>query len=69
VFGSDRGRDSESGGGLWALARVAKEENIGMKKYSKTEKHKVGAREEWLAARLKLRKAEKEHTRRGTSLR
>ena len=39
-----------SGGGLGALARVAKEENIGMKKNSKTEKHKVGAREEWLAA-------------------
>ena len=34
-----------SGGGLWALARVAREENIGMKKNSKTEKHK-GAREE-----------------------
>jgi len=57
-----------SGGGLWALARVAKEENIGMKKNSKTEKHKVGAREEWLAARLKLLKAEKEHTRRGDEL-
>ena len=57
-----------SGGGLWALARVAKEENIGMKKNSKAEKHKVGAREEWLAARLKLLKAEKEHTRRGDEL-
>ena len=57
-----------SGGGLWALAPVAKEENIGMKKNSKTEKHKVGAREEWLAARLKLLKAEKEHTRRGDEL-
>jgi len=40
-----------SGGGLWALARVAKEEDIGMKKNSKTEKHKVATREEWLAAR------------------
>ena len=55
-----------SGGGLWALARVAKE--LGMKKNSKTEKHKVGAREEWLAARLKLLKAEKEHTWRGDEL-
>jgi predicted dithiol-disulfide oxidoreductase (DUF899 family) len=39
-----------------------------MKKNSKTEKHKVGAREEWLAARLKLLKAEKEYTRRGDEL-
>jgi predicted dithiol-disulfide oxidoreductase (DUF899 family) len=30
--------------------------------------HKVGAREEWLAERLKLLKAEKEHTRRGDEL-
>jgi predicted dithiol-disulfide oxidoreductase (DUF899 family) len=68
VFGSDRGATATSGGGVWALARVAEEENIGMKKNSKTEKHKVGAREEWLAARLKLLKAEKEHTRRGDEL-
>jgi predicted dithiol-disulfide oxidoreductase (DUF899 family) len=39
-----------------------------MKKNSKTEKQKVGAREEWLAARLKLLKAEKEHTRRGDEI-
>jgi predicted dithiol-disulfide oxidoreductase (DUF899 family) len=57
-----------SGGVLRALARVANKENIGMKKNSKTEKHKVGTREEWLAARLKLLKAEKEHTRRGDEL-
>ncbi len=57
-----------SAGGLWALARAAKEEDIGMKKNSKIEKHKVGTREEWLAARLKLLKAEKEHTRRGDEL-
>jgi predicted dithiol-disulfide oxidoreductase (DUF899 family) len=31
-------------------------------------KHKTGAREEWLAARLELLKAEKEHTRRGDEL-
>ena len=31
-------------------------------------KHKTGTREEWLAARLKLLKAEKEHTRRGDEL-
>jgi peroxiredoxin len=57
-----------SGGGLWALARIAKEEDIGMKKNPKTEKHKVGTGEEWLGARLKLLKAEKEHTRRGDEL-
>ena len=57
-----------SGGGLWALAGVAKEESLGMKKNSKTEKHKVGEREEWLTARLKLLEAEKEHTRRGDEL-
>jgi predicted dithiol-disulfide oxidoreductase (DUF899 family) len=57
-----------SAGGLRALARVAKEEDIGTKKNSKTEKHKVGMREEWLAARLKLLKAEKEHTRLGDEL-
>jgi len=31
-------------------------------------KHKVGTREDWLAARLKLLKAEKEYTRRGDEL-
>jgi predicted dithiol-disulfide oxidoreductase (DUF899 family) len=31
-------------------------------------KHKVGTREEWLAARLKLLEAEKDHTRRGDEL-
>ena len=30
--------------------------------------HKIGSREEWLAARLKLLEAEKEHTRRGDEL-
>ena len=30
--------------------------------------HKVGSREEWLAARLKLLEAEKAHTRRGDEL-
>src|SRR5690242_17295167 len=39
-----------------------------MEKNSKVEKHKVGTRGEWLAARLKLLKAEKEHTRRGDEL-
>jgi hypothetical protein len=47
-----------SGGGLWALARIAKEEDIGMKKNSKTEKHKVGMREEWLADELALMRQE-----------
>jgi predicted dithiol-disulfide oxidoreductase (DUF899 family) len=31
-------------------------------------KHKTGTREEWLAARIKLLEAEKEHTRRGDQL-
>src|SRR6516225_10017045 len=31
-------------------------------------KHKTGTREEWLARRLELLKAEKEHTRRGDEL-
>src|ERR1700745_4430575 len=30
--------------------------------------HKIGTRKEWLSARLKLLKAEKEHTRRGDEL-
>jgi predicted dithiol-disulfide oxidoreductase (DUF899 family) len=68
VFGSDRGRDRNvRQRALCARTRV-KEENIGTKKNSKTEKHKVGTHEEWLAARLKLLKAEKEHTRRGDEL-
>ena len=33
-----------------------------------TTSHKNGTREEWLAARLELLKAEKEHTRRGDEL-
>jgi predicted dithiol-disulfide oxidoreductase (DUF899 family) len=33
-----------------------------------SDKHKVGTREEWLATRLKLLKAEKEHTRRSDEL-
>src|SRR5580692_8704226 len=39
-----------------------------MKEDSTTVQHKVGTREEWLAARLKLLKEEKEHTRRGDEL-
>src|ERR1700741_4762713 len=31
-------------------------------------KHKIGTRKDWLAARLDLLKAEKEHTRRGDEL-
>jgi hypothetical protein len=48
-----------SGGGLGAFTKTARE-NLGMKNGS--DKHKVGTREEWLATRLKLLKAEKEHT-------
>jgi predicted dithiol-disulfide oxidoreductase (DUF899 family) len=39
-----------------------------MKKSSNEIKHKVGIRKEWLAARLDLLKAEKEHTRRGDEI-
>jgi predicted dithiol-disulfide oxidoreductase (DUF899 family) len=39
-----------------------------MKDKSAEVKHRVGTREEWLAARLELLKAEKEHTRRGDEL-
>ena len=39
-----------------------------MKDNSAAVRHKVGTREEWLAARLDLLKAEKEHTRRGDEL-
>ena len=49
--------------GEWAM-----EEDIGMKETSTEPKHLVGTRDEWLAARLKLLKAEKEHTRRGDEL-
>jgi predicted dithiol-disulfide oxidoreductase (DUF899 family) len=56
-----------SGAGLRALARMARED-IGMTKDSKEAKHKVGTRQEWLADRLKVLKAEKEHTRRGDEL-
>src|SRR5215468_1356094 len=39
-----------------------------MKKNSPAVHRKIGTREEWLAARLRLLKAEKEHTRRGDEL-
>jgi predicted dithiol-disulfide oxidoreductase (DUF899 family) len=39
-----------------------------MRDSSAAVQHKVGTREEWLAARLDLLKAEKEHTRRGDEL-
>ena len=39
-----------------------------MKATSRPVNHKVGTRDEWLAARLELLKAEKEHTRRGDDL-
>ena len=42
-------------------------ENL-VKKSIRERKHKVGAREEWLAARIELLAAEKEHTRRGDEL-
>ena len=39
-----------------------------MEKSSKEAKRKIGTRKEWLAARLELLQAEKEHTRRGDEL-
>jgi len=56
-----------SGGGIFAFTRILKG-NIHMKKSTKELKHKVGTRKEWLAARLDLLKAEKEHTRRGDEI-
>jgi len=53
-----------SGGGLWMLKQMAREA-IGMKTGSAEARHRVGTRNEWLAARLALLEAEKEHTRRG----
>jgi predicted dithiol-disulfide oxidoreductase (DUF899 family) len=50
-----------------ALTRTA-EEDIGMNKSSTELKPKIGTRREWLAGRLKLLKAEKEHTQRGDEL-
>src|ERR1700735_2119448 len=46
---------------------TSRKEN-GMKEDSMAAQHKVGTREEWLAARLNLLKEEKEHTRRGDEL-
>src|SRR6266481_2074146 len=54
-------------GGIWALKRIIRED-AGMKNNSTAVQQKVGTREEWLTARLKLLKAEKEHTRRGDEL-
>jgi predicted dithiol-disulfide oxidoreductase (DUF899 family) len=54
-------------GGLWGLKRITGKD-INMKKSSAEVQHKIGARKEWLAARLELLKAEKEHTRRGDEL-
>ena len=56
-----------SGGGLWAFKRIAREDRD-MKEKTLAAEHKIGTREEWLTARLKLLKAEKEHTRRGDEL-
>jgi len=49
-------------------AQAAVQEDIAMEESSTEAKHKVGTRDEWLAARLELLKAEKEHTRRGDEL-
>jgi hypothetical protein len=56
-----------SAGALGALKRITRKDN-GMKDNSGAVQHKVGTREEWLAARLDLLKAEKEHARRGDEL-
>jgi hypothetical protein len=52
-----------SGGGLWRLKQIAREA-IGMKTRSAEARHRVGTRNEWLAARLTLLEAEKDATRR-----
>ena len=59
-----------SGGGLWAFTRIGRKDigMNGMKQVSTKINHKVGTRKEWLEERLKLLKAEKEHTRRGDEL-
>jgi predicted dithiol-disulfide oxidoreductase (DUF899 family) len=54
-------------GGLWALKRLIRKEQ-GMTDNSTAVQHKVGTREEWLAARIELLKVEKEHTHRGDEL-
>jgi len=64
---SDCGIGRDVGRWLWALKRMV-EEGIGMKKTSTEPRHPVGTRAEWLAARLELLRAEKEHTRRGDEL-
>src|SRR5262249_45757666 len=51
---------------LQPTADESTREEVGMKEA--TTKHKVGTRREWLAARLELLEAEKEHTRRGDEL-
>ena len=53
-----------AGCGLWALKQITREA-IGMKTHSAGARHRVGTRNEWLAARRSLLEAEKEHTRRG----
>jgi hypothetical protein len=55
-----------SGGGIWALTRIARKGDLMTR--SQEVNDKVGTRKEWLAARLKLLQAEKEHTRRGDEL-
>ncbi len=56
-----------SGSGIWALRRLTRQENE-TNSESTAVPHRIGTREEWLAARLKLLKEEKEHTRRGDEL-
>ena len=48
-----------SGGGLWALEQIARA--IGMETPLANPGHRVGTRNEWLAARLTPLEVEKEH--------
>jgi predicted dithiol-disulfide oxidoreductase (DUF899 family) len=47
---------------------VSGKRNAGDKTMTMTTTHRTGTREEWLAARIELLEAEKEHTRRGDEL-
>jgi predicted dithiol-disulfide oxidoreductase (DUF899 family) len=72
VFGNGHCRsvDCRCNGGRWSLgaAQADHSKEDDMKEESIAVQHKVGTREEWLAARLTLLNAEKEHTRRGDEL-
>jgi hypothetical protein len=67
ILGCNRGRRRNFGRRV-LCAHTDCWKDIGMEKSSKEAKRKMGTRKEWLAARLELLQAEKEHTRRGDKL-